>query len=334
MVTMNNRMSDGHGEGDILVVPKSANGQLDYANASPTNNAVFANTYNLSVGGWSQSRYVTGDAKALADVLTDAEKDPVNKIKFSKVIDQESIVKEWLSVFVKPFAEKVKGTTCGLRTSTANNGDTIYSVEVFDYCNVCASECMLVFKSVGAGAPYAQIIPKGDSVSSVGRQSYKDVKAAYSDYIRLLNDHMTSFKENASAFGIDGAKLLDDMDQIIVLDHIGIMDAFSCLASLDRRVKRAGGTIKLNTGYLKDGDDDYIPLWIEVKIPSKNADVYGWVYFYPKNIEAIDPFRFEFCFWNNIPGHKYSDGEDPLEFDSKFKAESIMGAIESVVKDL
>lgn len=334
MVTMNNRMSDGHGEGDILVVPKAANGQLDYANASPTNNAVFANTYNLNVGGWSQSGYVTGDAKALADVLTEVEKDPVNKIKFSKVIDQESIVKEWLSVFVDPFVKKVSGVTSGLKKSNANNGDIIYSVEVFDYHNVCSCICLLVFRPVGTGAPYAQIIPKGCSVSSVGRQFYKDVKAAYSEYIGLFNDHMDSFKKNSSSFGIDGEKLLGDMDKILVLDHMGIFDAFSCLASVSRRVGKAGGTMGLKTEYLQDGDGDYIPLWIEVKVPSKNVDVYGWVYFWPKNGESKDPFRLELSLWNNIPGHKYSDGGDPLDFDSKFKAEVIMGAIESVAKDL
>lgn len=51
---MNDEYSDGHGTGDILVVPV-VNGQFDYANASPTNNHVFALTYNLGVGGWANS---------------------------------------------------------------------------------------------------------------------------------------------------------------------------------------------------------------------------------------------------------------------------------------
>ena len=52
---VNDPNSKGHGEGDILVAPKLPNGQPDYANISPTNNAVFALTYNLNVGGWARS---------------------------------------------------------------------------------------------------------------------------------------------------------------------------------------------------------------------------------------------------------------------------------------
>lgn len=48
---VNNPNSDGHNMGDILVAPV-VNGQPNLADCSPTNNTVFARTYDLNVGGW------------------------------------------------------------------------------------------------------------------------------------------------------------------------------------------------------------------------------------------------------------------------------------------
>lgn len=48
---VNDPNSEGHNMGDILVVPM-ANGGINLADCSPTNNTVFARTYDLSVGGW------------------------------------------------------------------------------------------------------------------------------------------------------------------------------------------------------------------------------------------------------------------------------------------
>ena len=54
MLSVNDIASGGHGSGDILVVPK-VQGGLDFSNVSPTNNEVFAMTYNQHVGGWDTS---------------------------------------------------------------------------------------------------------------------------------------------------------------------------------------------------------------------------------------------------------------------------------------
>ena len=48
---VNNPNSDGHNMGDILVAPV-VNGQPNLTDCSPTNNTVFARTYDLNVGGW------------------------------------------------------------------------------------------------------------------------------------------------------------------------------------------------------------------------------------------------------------------------------------------
>lgn len=48
---VNNPNSDGHNMGDILVAP-TVNGQPNMSDCSPTNNTVFARTYDLNVGGW------------------------------------------------------------------------------------------------------------------------------------------------------------------------------------------------------------------------------------------------------------------------------------------
>lgn len=48
---VNSPSSDGHNMGDILVAPM-VNGNINLADCSPTNNTVFARTYDLSVGGW------------------------------------------------------------------------------------------------------------------------------------------------------------------------------------------------------------------------------------------------------------------------------------------
>lgn len=52
---VNNPNSSGHGKGDILVAPMLPNGQPDYAHISPTNNEVFALTYDQNVGSWGNS---------------------------------------------------------------------------------------------------------------------------------------------------------------------------------------------------------------------------------------------------------------------------------------
>ena len=54
-LTVNNPASSGHGKGDILVAPMLPNGQPDLSKCSPTNNEVFALTYDQNVGGWSNS---------------------------------------------------------------------------------------------------------------------------------------------------------------------------------------------------------------------------------------------------------------------------------------
>lgn len=59
---VNNPNSGGHGKGDILVCP-CMQGAINYADASPTNNEVFALTYNLKVGGWSDSGLITNPEK-------------------------------------------------------------------------------------------------------------------------------------------------------------------------------------------------------------------------------------------------------------------------------
>ena len=56
---VNDTHSEGHGSGDILVAPKLPDGSPDYSNISPTNNEVFALTYNQSVGGWSRTGQIT-----------------------------------------------------------------------------------------------------------------------------------------------------------------------------------------------------------------------------------------------------------------------------------
>lgn len=50
---VNNPNSGGHNMGDVLVVP-TINGNINLADCSPTNNTVFARTYDLSVGGWGR----------------------------------------------------------------------------------------------------------------------------------------------------------------------------------------------------------------------------------------------------------------------------------------
>lgn len=66
LLTVNDTNSPGHGFGDILVIDKENN-------ISPTNNAVFANTYNLTIGGWAQSGQIQKIADNNKITLTDVE---------------------------------------------------------------------------------------------------------------------------------------------------------------------------------------------------------------------------------------------------------------------
>ena len=61
---VNDNHSTGHGAGDILVAPKLPDGSPDYNNISPTNNEVFALTYNQIVGGWNKTNMIL-DAKGI-----------------------------------------------------------------------------------------------------------------------------------------------------------------------------------------------------------------------------------------------------------------------------
>lgn len=58
MLQVNDLHSEGHGTGDILVAPKTPNGP-DYSSISPTNNEVFALTYNQNIGGWNKTGMIT-----------------------------------------------------------------------------------------------------------------------------------------------------------------------------------------------------------------------------------------------------------------------------------
>lgn len=66
LLTVNDPDSPGHGFGDILVIDKENS-------ISPTNNAVFANTYNLTIGGWAQSGQIQKIADNNKITLTDVE---------------------------------------------------------------------------------------------------------------------------------------------------------------------------------------------------------------------------------------------------------------------
>lgn len=66
LLTINDPNSPGHGLGDILVIDKCNN-------ISPTNNAVFANTYNLTIGGWAQSGQIQKITDNNKITLTDVE---------------------------------------------------------------------------------------------------------------------------------------------------------------------------------------------------------------------------------------------------------------------
>ena len=67
MLHVNDINSGGHGSGDILVAPKMPDGSPDYSNISPTNNEVFALTYNQNVGGWNRTKNIieVGNIKPL-----------------------------------------------------------------------------------------------------------------------------------------------------------------------------------------------------------------------------------------------------------------------------
>ena len=51
----NNPNVPGHASGDIIVIPCTANNTYDFDNMTVVNNAVFAQTYNQSIGGWGKS---------------------------------------------------------------------------------------------------------------------------------------------------------------------------------------------------------------------------------------------------------------------------------------
>lgn len=71
---VNNPNSDGHGKGDILVAPLLENGQPDYSHISPTNNEVFAMTYDQEVGGWCDSGLVINPSNIEKLTLDDVKK--------------------------------------------------------------------------------------------------------------------------------------------------------------------------------------------------------------------------------------------------------------------
>lgn len=62
---VNNPKSDGHNNGDILVAPL-INGQPNLTDCSPTNNAVFAQTYDLAVGNWEELDIKTKDINSFS----------------------------------------------------------------------------------------------------------------------------------------------------------------------------------------------------------------------------------------------------------------------------
>lgn len=70
---VNHPEAQNHGKGDILVAPiaamKSNNGTAtfsgDFSHAVAVNNAVFSNTYNLTVGGWGASGLIIRSAATL-----------------------------------------------------------------------------------------------------------------------------------------------------------------------------------------------------------------------------------------------------------------------------
>lgn len=62
VLQVNNPNSDGHNMGDILVAPL-VNGQPNLADCSPTNNTVFARTYDLNIGGWGSLGIKANSAK-------------------------------------------------------------------------------------------------------------------------------------------------------------------------------------------------------------------------------------------------------------------------------
>lgn len=95
-LTVNNPNSGGHGKGDILVAPLLPNGQPDYSNISPTNNEVFALTYDQNVGGWANSNLVTNPNRIKPIYIADIKK----QYNFGHSVDvfYDSVVKRALKM--------------------------------------------------------------------------------------------------------------------------------------------------------------------------------------------------------------------------------------------
>lgn len=105
---VNNPNSSGHGVGDVLVAPMFPNGQPDYTGISPTNNEVFALTYDQGIGGWSKTGYITSPDKIDKLTLAQVRTDFSFKTKKNKYVDSASN-EELYEAFVNAVVKATKG---------------------------------------------------------------------------------------------------------------------------------------------------------------------------------------------------------------------------------
>ena len=92
-IVANHPASSGHFKGDILVISNDGN------DVSVINNEVFANTFNLNVGGWSQSGTITPDGEKLKITLEQVRE----KLKFGNT----DKARDWQVVEVHKYGSNV-----------------------------------------------------------------------------------------------------------------------------------------------------------------------------------------------------------------------------------
>ena len=205
ILQVNNPKSDGHNIGDILVAPL-INGQPNLADCSPTNNTVFARTYDLAIGGWGRLGIKSDTSTTKTFTLEDCKKlygfKEINKLDNMRLLERKLNSTTCIK-FKAEYYDLEKANTVWL--TPIKVPDWLYKdsyIGVFKVTN----GYLVTFRNIyGEGFDFdSKSIMSLDGVVKYINDFLNYCKNYYEDYIRLFNTIVNKYgNENDDTTGED-----------------------------------------------------------------------------------------------------------------------------------